>query len=418
MILNEKLNKLFETGFFHIFGSTVINKIIGFLSSILIVRIISKTDFGVYSYANNILSIALIFSGMGMTSGVFQLCSENSKEKEYFNSIYKYGTKWGTISNVFLGIIIIIISLSVPLSIEGSNWLLLLMSGYPIITVLFQFQQTYLRASLNNISYSYVTMLNTILILIFSVIGSLVYSTIGLIVGTYLANIITVITSEKHFQFYNNGNVSISKRDKKDLKSISFISMFNNGLSQLLYSVDLFIIGVFIINPDIIATYKTATIIPTALYFIPSSVCMYIYPYFVIHKEDKEWTINKYKLLLKVMCVLNFIISVILFLFAPLIIKVFFGEQYLDAVNIFRILVIGYFFNGTFKGVAGNLLVSQRKLKFNLFTSVLALVINITFSIILLPMVGIIGAAISNTCVNLIIGMISTIYYIQLINAK
>ena len=39
--------KLFSTGFFHIFGSNVINKILSFASGILLVRILTKSEYGI-----------------------------------------------------------------------------------------------------------------------------------------------------------------------------------------------------------------------------------------------------------------------------------------------------------------------------------------------------------------------------------
>ena len=42
---------LYNTGFVHVFGSDVINQMFAFISGILLVRIMSKTEYGVYSYA-------------------------------------------------------------------------------------------------------------------------------------------------------------------------------------------------------------------------------------------------------------------------------------------------------------------------------------------------------------------------------
>ena len=74
--IKHLLRKLTKTGFFHIFGSSVLNKILSFMCSIVVVRIVSKISFGEYTYANNIVSLILLFSGLGMVSGTFQLCSE------------------------------------------------------------------------------------------------------------------------------------------------------------------------------------------------------------------------------------------------------------------------------------------------------------------------------------------------------
>ena len=73
---------------------------------------------------------------------------------------------------------------------------------------------------------------------------------------------------------------------------------------------------------------------------------------------------------------LNLVISVLLFAFAPVIIRLLYGEQYMDSVYIFRILSINYFFSGTFRIISGNLLVTQRKLKFNFFVALVSGTIN------------------------------------------
>ena len=92
-IVNKSMNRLKNTGFFHIFGSTLINKILGFLSNFIVVRLIEKSAFGTYTYANNILSFIMIMSGLGMVSGVFQLCSENIGKRDEKEKIYAYGCK-------------------------------------------------------------------------------------------------------------------------------------------------------------------------------------------------------------------------------------------------------------------------------------------------------------------------------------
>ena len=52
----DKIQSLHKKGFFYIFGSGVLNKIIGFMSSAILVRIITKEEYGVFTYAWNIFS--------------------------------------------------------------------------------------------------------------------------------------------------------------------------------------------------------------------------------------------------------------------------------------------------------------------------------------------------------------------------
>ena len=75
-------SKLGCTGFFHVFGSTAINKIISFASGIVLVRLISKSEYGIFSYANNLLNFFMIACGLGAASGILQMCSEQRDELE------------------------------------------------------------------------------------------------------------------------------------------------------------------------------------------------------------------------------------------------------------------------------------------------------------------------------------------------
>ena len=415
-IVNKSMNRLKNTGFFHIFGSTLINKILGFLSNFIVVRLIEKSAFGTYTYANNILSFIMIMSGLGMVSGVFQLCSENIGKRHEIEKIYAYGCKIGVGFNLLISVIIIIVAEFYTLPIPAANHLLLLMALTPVINILFEFQQIYLRTDLKNREYSYASMINTALLLLFSVIGSLFFKEKGLIYARYIAYILSSIIIYKVFKTpIIMIKDKIATETKKILYRIAIISMLNNGLSQVLYLLDIFVLGMVVVDENIIASYKVATVIPTALYFIPSAVCTYVYPYFAMNKDNKEWVVNSYKKLTIGMFVFNLLVAAGLSLTAPIIISLFFGEQYLDTVICFRILILGYFFNGTFRGIAGNLLVTQRRLKFNLFEGLVSGLCNLVGNIVLIPRLGSIGAAYTTLAVMIISSVLSSGYFIYVL---
>ena len=105
--------------------------------------------------------------------------------------------------------------------------------------------------------------------------------------------------------------------------------------------------------------------------FIPTAIVTYIYPYFASKKDDADWCMRNYKLLVKYFGMFNFIVSITLMVLAEPIITLLYGTQYVDAVLCFRILAINYFFSATFRIISGNLLVTQRKLGFNLFVNII-----------------------------------------------
>lgn len=417
--LKGKVQYLFKTGFVHIFGFTVVNKLLTFMSSILIVRIIPKDIFGIYTYANNLVAMFMLASGLGLVSSTFQLCSEHAHNKKRINRIYSYGSAVALRFNFLLSIIIIIFSIVYTFKFKSAEMYILLMAFQPFVIVIFEFQQVYLRSNLQNKDYAYSCNLNTIFVVAFSMLGALVYGVTGLIIGNYLAYILSeVIVYYKFKAFISFKKSKIKNTYKKLLYKIAFISMTNNGLSTLLYLVDIFIIGIYVTDERLIASYKVATVIPTAITFIPSAIITYVYPYFAMNRKNMEWTKTNYKILLKWVAILNVVITLGLIIIAkPLIITIY-GKNYLDSLQCFRILVFSYFFSGTFRIISGNLLVTQRRVGINLFISIISGVLNIVFNIILIPKLGNLGAALTTTLIVLISSLFSTFFYLKVINYK
>ena len=406
--------KLFSTGFFHIFSSSVINKILTFLSNIIVVRLISKLDYGVFVYADNIVSMILIATGMGLVSGTFQLCSEKKDEEK--DEIFKYGSAIGIKFNIILSIILVFISQFASMKFDSAGEYLLLLSINPILLIIFDFQQIYFRSKMENKKYAMISSLNTFLVVMGAIVGVILASVNGMIIGRNTAYLVTII-----FVFYKL-NVPIrlsrghiSKEDKKALFKISIISMLNNGMSQLLYLLDIFLLGLILADESVIASYKVATVIPTAMAFIPSAIVTYIYPYFAANKDNKKWCLKNYYKLIKYFGGVNLVLTIVMIIFAELIVIFVYGAKYVDSALCFRILAISYFFSGTFRMISGNLLVTQRRLGFNLMVNIVSGSLNIVGNIILIPTLESLGAAITTLMVVVVSSMLSTIYYIYIL---
>lgn len=423
-MLNQKVSKLIKTGFFHIFGSSVINKIISFLSSVILVRVLTKSEYGYFTYSWNIYCILILLNGMSLDSGVLQLCSERSEDKAYCSAIANYGAKKGIIVNILLCLLILLIALFSPLKFENSKNLLILLCLLPLIQFLFNMISAYLRANKRNQDFAKITTLNTVILFLCSVLLSFLFREKGLVLSYYIAYGFTVFFAYKFlsihlFQVEKDSNkfdrdpIILTKKEKKNLFSISFVTMCNNGLSQLMYLIDVFVLGIVASNELTLASYKVATTIPSALTFIPLSLITYLYPYFAEKRNDGRWCIEKYKKILLGFGGFNLLLSSLLLIFAPTIISVFFGSQYADSVLIFRILSINYFISGTFRILSGNLLVTQRKIKFNFFVALVSGVVNVLADFFFIQWWGSVGAAIATVLVVLVSSIMSTGYLIH-----
>ena len=236
-----------------------------------------------------------------------------------------------------------------------------------------------------------------------------------MVLGYYFAYLVTILVAYYYMEVrFITGTKTLEKKDKKALFSISIVSMCNNGLAQLMYLLDVFVLGIVAADESILASYKVATIIPSALTFIPLSLMTYLYPYFAEHRLDGKWCIRNYVRILIMLGSFNIMLSFVLFLMAPLIIDILYGNIYLDAVPIFRILSVNYFFSGTFRILSGNLIVTQRKLKFNLIVAIVSGIINIVTDFLFIQWWGAIGAAYATVVVVIVSSVMSTIYLLYI----
>lgn len=419
--INVMIDKLRRTGLGHIFGANMINQVIAFASSFILIRILSKSEYGIYAYAFNIYSFFALANGFAMESACLQKCSEVESDSGKADAYLKFGIYFGSGFNILIGGVIVFSALCFTFSLKHVDQMLLLFGIMPLVTTLFNCIQTYFRYNLLNVEYSKCSVINTALILLGSVAGAYLFRAAGLILFRELAMLLSVVIGIVVYHFPVTRiirSAKISLAEKMDMIKLAAISLVNTATGQLLYLIDVFLIGLIISDELIIASYKTATIIPNALLFIPSALVIYIYPYFARNQKDKVWVKEKFFLVLKYFAAFNALISVILVLFAPLIIRILFGSQYLDAVLAFRILSVSYFFSATFRKIIGNLLVTQRKLNVNFWVGIMEALLNMISNWVLIHLFGPTGAAVTTLIICLVSSIVLMLYFVQYLNRE
>lgn len=382
--LNPVIETLKKTGFFHIFGSGTLVQLVGFLSSIIVVRIVTKDEYGLFTYAANIYSIVMIISGLGSSETMLQIASENFRNEQKKRLIYQFALTFGIVANAVFSLIVVIVGFVYPFGVSGAQVLILMYAFLPVLQYLNAYQTMYLRVERRNREYSFVNLLFSVLQLIFSVIGALAFGPQGFILAQYASVVVIVAVAIKLYDIpLSFGLRQYPKNERREFIKYCLIISVGNGFSQLKSLVSAFILGVLIPNAAIIASYNVAIKIPTALLFIPSAICVYLYPHFAEHIDDGSWCLrNFFRSMVGVFCI-NLIVSVVAVLLAEPLIVIAFGSEYQDSVGVFIIMVVNYLIAGTFNTLPGNLLAAQRKFSFNLIvniaTGIMSIVLNIAF---------------------------------------
>ncbi|WP_392486051.1 oligosaccharide flippase family protein [Haloimpatiens sp. FM7315] len=401
-----------KNGFVHIFSANFINKIVQFGIMILLVRVIDKKSFGSFSYAQNTLNMFLLLQGIGAVPAILQYCS-SAKNEEERSSYFKYGLKVGLTANFLISFAILVFTLFFSLNVKGSTEILMGFFLFPLFSIVFDEIQVFLRASLRNKEFSYLTTLNSILYLIGNLGFGILFKIKGIIISRYIAYFITIVMGiymiRKILGHIKNIPYPELKKRREFLK-FAVTSSVTNAISQILILIDTYLVGVIIKDQSIVASYKTATLIPFNLTFIPASIIVFVYPYFAKNSDNKDWIRKKYNDLQKYLFILNGIISLILVVFAPQIVKIIFGTEYLDCVPTFRILSLGYLIVGTFRIPGGNILFCINKVKVNFYNAIISGVFNIILDIFFILKYGAVGAAIATFIIYVLSSAISNIY--------
>ena len=419
----NSLKKLFKNGFFSIVGSQIIIKIIAFCNSIFLARILTKGDFGLYSYAQNFLSILLLLDGLGTISSIIQFASENYNDVQKQSAYAKFGFSIGLTFNTLLSLGIFIYAMVGTFSIEGAGKIIAIMSFQPILSYIQNFFSCNLRFRFKNNIFSIMNVVASVINITSIIIGAYFWGVQGVAYSLYCYYIIVILIYIVVFlqlpNIYNNNKLKLSGFEKKSFIKLSFSAAINDSILHLIMVIDLFLIGILISNELIVASYKVSTVIPTALTFIPASIMVYAYPYFARYKNDLNWIKKALISIIGLLFVINIIIVAILIIWAPFFIQLIYGEQYLDAVPAFRILLIGYLFTGTFRTPLVNFLWSQKKNLFVIGLSLFIGVFNIIFDIVLIKTNGALGAAYATMATYIVSAIASLILaFIVFINIK
>lgn len=398
----EELKELLKKGLIQIFSANVINKVVQFITIAFLTQIISKEDYGSFTYAQNLMSFVLLFEGAGVTTGILQYCSVSKDSKEKIG-ILKYGVSRGILVNIILSIGVFIYAIFGKLPIEGSRNSLMMLACVPIFSVVFNSIQVYLRSTFRNTEFSILTSFNTIVYFLATVGLSLKLGVSGLIIGMYIAYLLSIVLGAWFIRkdlFYNKIKLD-SNFDKVKFLKYSIVTVLTNAMSQILYLLDTQLIGIFTKDEAVLASYKVATTIPFNLIFIPTSIMVFAYPYFAQNKNDKAWIKNRVSQLTKILLVINVVIGLGGVIFSDLILSIF-GKQYLDAKACFNVLMIGYIIAGTFRVPYGNILASLGLVKANFINAIFSGIANIVLDVVLIIKYGSIGAAYATLIVFII----------------
>lgn len=419
------LQQFFRGGLFHIFGSSVLAEVGGLLSSVLVIRHLPKLDYGQYVSANNLYSYLTVFIGLGLTSAVIQFCSERIEQEEK-DAIYRFSFWAGSLFNLLLAGVIVL--LSFIKRFQGQPEVagyLTMMAGIPFVTYLTSLQQTILRVLRKNKEFSATNVAATISKVLGNILFTFLWGVSGLIASIYIYNIVSGIVGivflrrEGFFQGLRRTDYTLPHKRKWEITRYATLCSATNLTSIMLTLLDVTCLGFVLADETILADYQVAATIPAACLFVPTGLITYYYPQMVEQLNgEKDTARSALFRLLKIFTVISAVIAVLLVLFAPLIIRIIYGQKYMNVVPIFRILSLNFFVFAAFRKLLGNTIAAIKKVKVNLVHTLLCGLCNIGLNLLLIPRYASVGAAVATLLSGFLVALLEICFlrrYFQLL---
>jgi O-antigen/teichoic acid export membrane protein len=412
VLTKEKLINYFNSfkkrGGVHVFFAMIIGKIAAFLLSLLVIRILAKDIYGDISYAKSIIASILPFVGLGSAHSILRYCSIEDKPQRKA-SIFLYGFKNGLIITVVFLILFIILFSFIDIKIETARIYLIIMSFQFITSYILLSFQNYTRTLNKNIIFSYSQIIQSLGILVLGLSLTFFFKGIGLTVSYVLSPLLA------GFYLVLKIGICREKRDNRENRIKIQKGFWKYGInvgigsvaSQLLYSLDIILIGILIASNEFIADYRVATILPLNLLFIPASMLMTDFVRIAKSYKNKSFLVKYATGMSSILFIIGGIILIVVFFFSKEIIGLLFGTKYLVAHEILRVLTVGMCFSFFLRIPFGNILAAVGRASWNVYIAYIMLIVNLILNYILIRRYGIIGAAYATSFTMLLSGLLS-----------
>jgi O-antigen/teichoic acid export membrane protein len=373
--------------------------------------LIPNKELGVVLFAYNIIVFLIPISGFGLNQSLLRY-GALLKSKEEKNSLFLYVLSKGTLASLVLIALIILSSFFVPFKFENTQFYVVILSFIILPSFIFEIIRAQFRLQHNNKSFAYTEFWHSIILLLSVFILSYFFQEIGYTIALLATPLLTSLL------FINKLNIDFSLKTKLTITNFSFwkygfFASLSNVVTQLLFVIDILLIGYLLEDTEMITNYRYISLIPFSLLFLPR---VFIATDFVAFTEkiyDKNYIVNYIKSYMLFFLIVSFILLLFSFLFAEQILSIL-DSNFTQFVDTFLILMFGIVGIYIFRGLFGNLLSSIGKAHINYYIASFALIINIVTNYYLIPKYGIKGAAVTSAILMWLTGIISLIWFSHL----
>jgi len=397
---------------------TVSGLLLHFISGVITIRYISKSEFGLMSIAYVIVSVLVVISLLGFPNGVPRLLAHALSIKDYAKAKGIVFTSFSLTSTISLSISISLFFIAPLLGsffskpeltevIKIFSVLIPILGISQLIVVIFRgLENVKPKVFFQDIG-NFAIKIVFLLVVIWMNWGfkGVLYANI---VSSFLILLLLIYYAHSHLP----SSISNAKADWLGKELIAFcLPLFGLGLLNMISSwTDTLMLGFFKASNEVgvyNAALKLARLIPIPL---QAAVFMYLPIATKLFGEQNFSEIKHlYCSVTKWVFLATLPILLLLTLHSKSIVAFLFGRKYLEAAIIVQLLASGFFCH-TILGPNGMTLLALGKTKMLFISALISTFINILLNFALIPKWGAIGAATATICSLVILNIFVSVY--------
>lgn len=388
--LKDFISAFFANKGQHVFLSLLITKICAFSGSLFMIRILPEKDFGLLSIVASVFAIFAPFSGFGSPQSLIRFGSLSSSEEEK-EQLSSYLFRKGFLYQVILSIIFFLLAF---VYVSHYHHIFYIFFFFTVRLIGFYFLthiQADRRMFLKNKEFAMVNNVVNISGLVMMIVFSMLWGLYGYLIANAISPFLSLFWFKK--SSWKKVNFSL-KFTKKEIWSFALHASITALLSDAFFSADILLLNYFK-NESVVANYKVALLIPANITFLALSFMQSDYPLIAKNYRNSSFLTNYIINYYKIFIPISLVILISGSLLNSFIIKVFFGEQYIDNAFAFTLLLGVFCGSMLLRNLYGNMLSAVGLMKRNTFYSILSLILLAMFSYVWVPQYGVVGMAVS-----------------------
>jgi O-antigen/teichoic acid export membrane protein len=386
--------KSFKSQISNTLQSSFFVSIIGFLTTILISRVLGAELRGVFTFLTTLPSIIVTLGRFGFAHSIVYNINVSDKNKVIYTSFFI-----SIISGLLLMLLTLIgIKLFTFQTLENIKFEYLIISStliplFFISDVLFGSLQGLKKIHTRNSIYT----LQAFFTLILSLVVTYFWGDNGLpyfLLASVLSYLLVILLSIRNIGVdYFLSHSFFCIKTLKDLFNYGIKSHFGNIFKQLSYRIDVLIIAYFLPIKEL-GLYAVAVTFSELVWKIPDAIGFVLLPTISEKNMKKSYEITakvSRMILLPMLFVCLFV-----FVFNEFFLGLLFGNDFIDANICVRFLLPGTFCFSLWK-IFVNDLIARGKAVIYSYSAVLSAIVIVGLDLVLVPKIGIIGASIASS---------------------